>query len=68
MTPDEHGWMPIETAPNGGPAFLVWCPDRFNIYCVTHYRGQMQHFSPGGDPLRETPTLWQPLPPHPVGS
>lgn len=67
-TPDANGWMPIETAPKDGPAFIVWCPERFNIYCVINYRGVMEHFGPGADPLRETPTHWQPLPKPPASS
>lgn len=56
------GWQRIETAPKTGPAFLVWCPDRHNTYLVIPYNDRLEHFGPGGDPLRETPTHWRALP------
>lgn len=62
------GWQDISTAPTKGPAFLVWCPDRHNTYLVIPYNGRLEHFGPGGDPLRETPTHWRPLPAAPTGN
>lgn len=65
--PGAGEWQPIETAPKSGPAFLVWCPERFNIYLVgsDHDGDYWQVF--GGRRLEtERPTHWQPLPAPPA--
>ena len=56
-------WQPIETAPRGRASYLVWCPDRENIYVVTWnaYRECWQHFCNTHAFLTEQPTHWQPL-------
>jgi len=62
-------WQPIETAPRGGKSFLVWCPDRLNIYLVWRsdkVGAEMTHFgSHSSQSLTETPTHWMPLPDPP---
>lgn len=62
MNAEESGWRDIVSAPRSGPAFLVWCPERRNVYLVIHHNKCLQHFAPGGDPLRERATHWMPLP------
>lgn len=58
-------WQDISTAPISGPAFLVWCPVRHNTYLVIRHNGGLEHFGPGGDPLREKATLWCAIPASP---
>jgi hypothetical protein len=64
-TREADGWMDIGTAPREGPAFLVWCPERFNVYLVSsdHDDDCWEVF--GGRKLTEVPTHWRHLPPHP---
>lgn len=63
-------WQSMETAPRGGPSYLVWCPDRMNTYVVVwrdYGWGEpgWHHFAEGNLPLRQTPTHWMPLPAPP---
>lgn len=62
-----NGWQPIETALRDGPAFLVWCPERHNIYLVISPSSSepLQHFGPGNHDLTEVATHWMPLPTPP---
>jgi hypothetical protein len=70
-SPAQGGWRPIESAPTDDPvptAFLVYCPDRKNIYEVFRRKGEERFtvFASGGRILTETPSGWQPLPPPPA--
>jgi len=56
-------WQPIETAPKGSVAILVWCPKRMNIYAAYPYKSDWCAF--GGGVLSETPTHWMPMPAAP---
>lgn len=59
-------WRPIESAPRGTEAILVWCPSRRNTYVVSWKKWAHKecwvHFSPGYPELEELPSLWRPVP------
>lgn len=64
-----EGWQPIETLGDaGGTAFLVWCPDRQNIYeVISPGSGEpLQHFGGRDGDLTERATHWRPLPAPPA--
>lgn len=61
-------WQPIETAPTDSGAFLVFCPDHGNTYCVyrkAHYYGDAFRMFGGDATLNETPSHWMHLPRNP---
>ena len=62
-------WLTIDTAPKDGPAFLVWCPERLNIYLVgSDHDDGMWHVFGGRRLESEVPTHWMPLPSPPNAS
>lgn len=68
-----EGWQDISTAPRDGPAYLVWCPERRNIYLVlpdgpASIEGgwTWAHFGGGARMLEQKPTRWRLLPTPPA--
>ena len=66
-TADEHGWLPIETAPKGG-RILVWAPEigrcvasaGWNTDTPESIRWEVVN------DICVNPTHWRPLPPPPA--
>jgi len=69
-TPDEHGWLPIETAPKDGTWILIWCDfqivGRWSDAGNRVKRGWTDD-AWGVNPIHHV-TQWQPLPKPPVGA
>lgn len=64
------GWASIETCPTDRSAFLVYCPERQNIYLVYRFENDSDFrvFSSGGRTITERPMYWMPLPTPPKES
>lgn len=64
-------WQPIETAPKGRAAILVFCPAQHQfgsaIYLVYRFEGENRFrlYASGGRWFSHTPTHWMPLPEPP---
>lgn len=66
ITPS-NGWMPLGTF--SGPdkkSVLVFCERDRNSYTAYREAGLWFHYGPGHVQMRETPTLWMPLPVGPA--
>lgn len=69
-TPDENGWMPIETAPRDGTFVLVTTRQHVAGMVMAQWDSRMPYpafVDEGGDSAFDA-AYWQPLPPPPVGA
>ncbi|HAF39758.1 MAG TPA: hypothetical protein DCG72_12285 [Gammaproteobacteria bacterium] len=62
-------WLPIETAPKGRKAVLVFRADRLCTFCATwdDITNEWRHFGGSSYPVGGEITHWMPLPSPPNG-
>ena len=57
-------WQPIETAPKDKTAFLIYCPERGDVFQVYRFEadGPFRSFNSGGRVVYQSASHWMPLP------
>lgn len=65
----DHGWQPIETAPNNSRDVLLYCEDTNEQFVGFKRTDNLYQFAfHNGQQILCIPTHWMPLPPPPTPS